>query len=270
MTVSLVLLVAVYWLAVLTTTGQELENAALRGADQAPAAESDGAWSALGDITIWTLAIATALVGMIGLLRRKVFLAVVAVSVIVGGQIVTQVLKRFVLPRPDLVEVSGHYAHNSFPSGHTTIAMTVLVALFLVVPYRWRGVAMFVVMTWAVGIGAYTTTAKWHRFSDTFGADMVALICGAVAALLLLRRGAVTVSRSRPKVRVVYVVAMAVVGAFSLAVGTFIGVASGIQDLRDPIIEWNLYLTANSLATGCSVLSALAYWATWRRLDVRA
>ncbi|OLT54298.1 phosphoesterase PA-phosphatase [Corynebacterium sp. CNJ-954] len=269
LTVCLGLLVVVYALAVLTTTGQALENAALRGADQAPSAESDGAWSALDQITVWTLGIATALVGLIGFLRRKVVLAVVAVAVIVGGQLVTQVLKRFVLPRPDLVEVAGHYAHNSFPSGHTTIAMTVLVAVLLVVPYRWRGIAMLVVMTWAAGIGAYTTTAKWHRFSDTLAADLVALICGSIAALILLRRGTIGTTSSRPKARVVYVVAMVFLGTTTLTLGTFLGAWAGMQDLRDPDVEWVSYLAANSLATGCSVLAGLAYWASWRRLEVR-
>lgn len=107
--------------------GQALENAALRGTDQASAADSDEAWEGLGDITVWTLGIATAVIGLIALLRRKVLLAFVAVGVIVGGQVITQALKRFILPRPELVEVTGDYAHNSFPGGHTTIAMTVLV-----------------------------------------------------------------------------------------------------------------------------------------------
>src|SRR5690625_3551236 len=155
--VSIVLLIATYVLAVLTATGQGLENTALRGADQASPADSDEAWESLGNITIWSLGIATAIIGLIGLLRRKFILAVVGMGVIVGGQVITQALKRFILPRPELVEVTGDYTHNSFPSGHTTIAMTVLVAVLLVVPYRWRGWAMLVVMTWAVSIGAYTT-----------------------------------------------------------------------------------------------------------------
>src|SRR5690625_3605382 len=129
--VSIVLLIATYVLAVLTATGQGLENTALRGADQASPADSDEAWESLGNITIWSLGIATAIIGLIGLLRRKFILAVVGMGVIVGGQVITQALKRFILPRPELVEVTGDYTHNSFPSGHTTIAMTVLVAVLL-------------------------------------------------------------------------------------------------------------------------------------------
>ncbi|HLR48447.1 MAG TPA: phosphatase PAP2 family protein [Corynebacterium sp.] len=266
--ISAILLATVYALAVLTPTGQALENAALRGADQASAADSDEAWKGLGEITVWTLAIATAAIGIIGFLRRKVILAVVGVGVIVGGQLITQSLKRFILPRPELVEVTGDYAHNSFPSGHTTIAMTVLVAVILVVPFRWRGFAMLIVMSWSVGIGAYTTTAKWHRLSDTIGADLVALIVGAIAALILLRCGSVRRTEQRPKLRIVYVVVMALGGSFTLIIGILLGYLAGTQDLHDPVIDWDIYLAANSLAGAGSIITGLVYWGTWRCLEV--
>ena len=268
--ISIVLLIATYAVAVLTPMGQALENTALRGADQASTADSDQAWEGLGEITIWTLGVATAAIGLIAVLRRKILLAFVAVGVIVGGQIITQSLKRFILPRPELVEITGDYAHNSFPSGHTTIAMTVLVAAILVVPFRWRGLAMLLVMTWSVGIGAYTTTAKWHRLSDTIGADFVALIVGAVAALILLRYGAIQRTEQRPKLRVVYVVVMAIGGFVTLVIGGLLGYLAGVQDLRDPVIEWDIYLAANSLATAGSIIAGLVYWGTWRRLEVAA
>ena len=70
--VSIVLLIATYVLAVLTATGQDLENTALRGADQASSADSDEAWESLGNITIWSLGIATAAIGLIGLDRKSV------------------------------------------------------------------------------------------------------------------------------------------------------------------------------------------------------
>lgn len=266
--VSIALLIAVYVLAVLTSSGQALENAALRGADQVSTSDSDEAWENLGDITVWTLAIATAAIGITGLVRRKVILAVVGVGVIVGGQIITQALKRYILPRPELVDVTGDYAHNSFPSGHTTIAITVLVAVLIVVPYCWRGWAMLIVMTWAISIGAYTTTAKWHRFSDTLGAVLVALIVGALAALILFRYGLIQVTAEKRRLRVVYVVVMTIGGVVTLGLGVFIATLGRGQDLHDTLVEWNMYLAANSLATACSIIAGLIYWATWRRLEV--
>lgn len=120
----MVVLVASYLLAVWTRTGQAVENAALRGADQVAEQDAVEANETLSAITLISLIGAMILVAVIALLRRRLDLAVAAVGVIVLGQMLTQALKRFILPRPDLVEVAGDYSHNSFPSGHTTIAMT--------------------------------------------------------------------------------------------------------------------------------------------------
>lgn len=126
--VSVIVLFGTYAYSVLTATGQAHENAALRGADQLSGGEADVANSALGAITIWSLVAAIGLVALVGLIRRQFDLVIGGVGVIVAGQVITQSLKRFILPRPALVEVTGNYTHNSFPSGHTTIAMTVLFA----------------------------------------------------------------------------------------------------------------------------------------------
>lgn len=136
------------------------------------------------------------------------------------------------------------------------------------VPYRCRGLAMLIVMTWSVGIGAYSVTAKWHRLSDTIGADFAALIVGSIAALVLLRYGAIQRTEYRPKLRVIYVVLMSIGGFMTLAVGALLGYLAGVQDLRDPVIEWDLYLAANTLATAGSIIAGLVYWATWRRREV--
>ena len=66
-----------------------------------------------------------------------------------------EVLKRFLLPRPDLVVAPDEFFHNTFPSGHTTIAMTVLVAAMLVVPHRRCGVTLVAIVASAVAIGIH-------------------------------------------------------------------------------------------------------------------
>ncbi|MBP1325915.1 membrane-associated phospholipid phosphatase [Leucobacter exalbidus] len=190
-----------------------------------------------------------------------------AAGVIIGGQIITQILKRFILPRQPLVEVVGDYSGNSFPSGHTTIAITVLVAVLLVVPFRFRGIAMFLVIPWATGIGAYTITAKWHRFSDALGADMIALLLGSLAVLVLLRMGRIKPAKTRPKLRVIYAVAVSIAGVSALVLGAFLGASVGTMPLDTSIVEWNAYLAAHSLASGCSILTAIIFWASWRHLE---
>jgi membrane-associated phospholipid phosphatase len=269
--VCAVVAVAVYFLAVWTVPGQELENAALRGADEAAVRDQVVADEGLGRITVYSLAVAVVLVAVAGLVRRRPGLAVAGVGVIVAGQVVTQVLKRFVLPRPQLVPLTGHYAGNSLPSGHTTIAMTVLFAALIVVPYRWRGVALFFLLSWAVGIGAYTVTAKWHRLSDTLTADAIALALACLASWWLARRGAVHRHEGKRRIpRVVVVTFAALGGLVFLALGAvLIGAAlsqGGYEEtLRDN--TYVVYLAASSFASAGSVAAALVFLATWRRLE---
>ncbi|UOZ03010.1 phosphatase PAP2 family protein [Amycolatopsis sp. WQ 127309] len=268
----LVVLILVYVLAVLTVTGQELENAALRGADQAAARDQTAADQSLSRITLYSLGVAVVLVAVIGLLRRRPALAVAAAGVIVAGQVVTQGLKRFVLPRPSLVPLTGHYADNSMPSGHTTIAMTVLFAALLVVPHRWRGVTMVLLLSWAVGIGAYTVTAKWHRLSDTLAADAIALGLACLASWWLARRGVVRRYEGRRRIpRVLVVVVTALAGLVFLALGGFLIGAALSQDGLDATLRdntWVVYLAASSLASAGSVAAALVFLGTWRRLEI--
>ncbi|SDG07220.1 PAP2 superfamily protein [Lentzea fradiae] len=256
----------VYVLAVLTRTGQTIENAALRGVDQDDVSETDAAWAALGQITVYSLAAAVLAVALVGVLRKRWDLTVAAVSVIVAGQLVVQVLKRFVLPRPALVEVTGDYAHNSLPSGHTTIAMTVLFAAVIVVPWKWRGVMLFFVLPWATAIGQYTLTAKWHRLSDTLAADGIALAVAALASLWLQRKGSLQVYDGPRRVgRVVLVVFWSLVAAVSLVLGVILwGVPLARQGLDAD--EWVVYLGAGSFASAGSLIAALTFLACWRRI----
>lgn len=269
---SALLAVVVYLFAVQTATGQALENAALRGADQADAGAQSTAEGALDEITVYSLAVATLAVAVIGLLRRRLDLAIASVGVIVIGQLITQALKRYLLPRPELIPVTADYAENSLPSGHTTIAMTVLFAALIVVPYRWRGVAMFFVLAWAVGIGAYTITAKWHRLSDTLTADAIALAVACLASLWLARRGVLRRHDGpRRAPRVVIVVCAVLVGVAFLALGTvLLGAPLVVQGLDATLQNdtWVVYLSATSFATFGSIATALVFLATWRRLEI--
>ncbi|WP_228769839.1 phosphatase PAP2 family protein [Actinokineospora alba] len=271
---ALIALIGVYLLAICTRTGQAWENAALRGADQVDPETLDTARNDLGEITTYTLAGAILLVGVVGLLRRRVDLAVAGMGLIIVGLGITEVLKRFVLVRPELLETSGHYAHNSFPSGHTTIAMTVLLALLIVVPYRWRGVTMFFATLYALGIGAQTVTAKWHRVSDTLGADAVALLCACAVSWWLMRRGRIIRHTGRPLVsRTIIVTFWALALAFVGAAGAIILDATANQGdpaQFDATALDNAYLAANALAIAGSIATLLIFWGLWRRLEIPA
>lgn len=267
---SLAVLAVSYLLAVWTVAGQNLENAALRGADQVASDEAAIADETLGHITVASLGVAVAVVATIALVRRRVDLAIAGVGVIVLGQVITQSLKRFLLPRPPLVDVVGDFTGNSFPSGHTTIALTVLFALIIVVPYRWRGLSLMLALVWAIGIGAYTVTAKWHRFSDTLGAAAVALLCACLASWWLSRRGKVFEHTGRIyRGRVFLTVFLVAATAIPLLAGALLwGVPAweGIDIAQmDPVLDYTAYLGAHSLAAGFSGLAALVFLGLWRR-----
>lgn len=267
--VAVVLLVGVYIVAVLTPWGQHWENSALTGSDRASPEEQAQALDALAAIQIWSLAAALAAIAVIGLLRRQARTTVIALAVVLAGAGGTEALKRWILPRPDLVGARVDLVQNSFPSGHTAIAMTTMVAVFLVVPYRWRGWAMFVVMTWATSIGQYTVTAHWHRLSDTVGADLIAVVLGSIAAFWLHRRGLVrVVGTRRYGGRVVYVVVTAVLGTLSLGLGALLVWVSINQEISGGSGDHNAFLATQVLAGAFSTAAALVYWATWHRLEV--
>ncbi|GGC65187.1 phosphoesterase [Hoyosella rhizosphaerae] len=257
---------------VLTTVGQQIENAALRGADQVDAAlvaESD---SALDAITITSLAVASVLVVLIAMARKRVDLAVAAGTIIIVSSFITQVLKRFVLQRPELVEVAGPYVNNSFPSGHTTIAISVLFALLIVVPFRWRGLAMFFSAFYAVAIGAHTLTSKWHRFSDVLGANLIALGVACFVTAVLVKRGALMrVPSGRYPLRVIFVVVPILLSAVATTlIGSVLITLSDIPAVADSTLDYNMYLALHALAAGCSGVVVLIFWWTWRRVDVAA
>jgi membrane-associated phospholipid phosphatase len=141
----------------------------------------------LGDLA--PLLILLAAVAVLGLRlgrRREVIAAAVVVA---GANLTTQLLKT-------TLEHARHKAFehgvelpwpNSFPSGHTTAAASIAVALLLVVPalHRRRAAAVGLLLTSAVGISV--VVLGWHYPSDVLGGFLVVSAWGfsAVAYLRL-------------------------------------------------------------------------------------
>ena len=75
---------------------------------------------------------------------------------------------------------------NSLPSGHTTVAASVAVALVLVLPPKARAFAAVVGAAYAAVAGVATLSAGWHRPSDAVAAFLVVGVWAALAGLLLL------------------------------------------------------------------------------------
>jgi membrane-associated phospholipid phosphatase len=186
-----------YLLMVRTSLGQRFDDAAYLGAQhQAPGlAAADR--SQLERITADSFALVLLALVAIGLLRRRFLLglgAAVAAGVAVVG---TDLLKDRLLTRPDLAG-SFFVRSNTFPSGHTATAVACAMALILVCPPRWRGVAAVVAGGYGWVTAAQVQTAGWHRPSDAIGAALLAFAAvTAVGAVLAWTRPVSSVTESR-------------------------------------------------------------------------
>jgi membrane-associated phospholipid phosphatase len=205
---------AVYAVAVRTTTGQEVEDAALSAVGDRPELQQR-ADDDLRDLTERSLVVAAVVVVAIALVQRRPRLAV-ALVVLVGGSILTtEALKRVLLVRPPLASAAGALADNSFPSGHATVATALAVAFVLAVPPPWRGIATMPAAVYASVRGWQTVTAGWHRGSDVVGAVLVVMTWAcAMGAVLVARQG---IGRARSDS------GLATLGAAAAGITAFVG-----------------------------------------------
>ncbi|SDB95735.1 PAP2 superfamily protein [Sanguibacter gelidistatuariae] len=121
----------------------------------------------------------------VALVRRRWSLAAQVAVVMVGSNVSTQLLKNYVFDRADLGTES--WWGNSLPSGHTTVAASVSVALVLAVPRVARPVVALLGAAYTAATGISTLVGQWHRPSDVVAAVCVVLFWGALACVLTTR-----------------------------------------------------------------------------------
>lgn len=166
--------------------GQLLDTVALTANQIGQARLENLVSTILNTLSAVSLAIATAVVGFIALIRRRVAVAVGAILLIVGANVTTQIAK-YVIDRPDLgVDPQRAAAGNSLPSGHTTIAASVAVALLLVLPGRIRGAVAVLGAVFVSAAGIATLSAGWHRPSDAVAALLVVAAWACAASLFII------------------------------------------------------------------------------------
>ncbi|MGW3961840.1 phosphatase PAP2 family protein [Amycolatopsis sp. NPDC005003] len=180
--------VVAYLLFVRTEAGRGVENGVVRSAQTAGTAVD---WAAplreadlvvvLGGVAVLIVAIAVA--------RRRPALGVPALTMLTAPLVVAQLLKLYVLERPSTGDRFGVASHNSFPSGHVSAAMAVLVALAIVLPRRFRLPALVTGGLGVAWVSAAAVALGWHRLSDTVGGCLlVAAVTCAGAAVVSARR----------------------------------------------------------------------------------
>lgn len=183
--VSAAAVVAVWWVFVTTRTGQVLEQAAFEGSEMGASRLWLVAEPVLEVISLPFVGLVLLTAMLLAVVRRRVLLAVQVAVLMAGANLSTQVLKHVVLDRPDL-DV-GDRLSNALPSGHTTAAASVSVALLLVLPPRFRPVAAVVGVVYTCATGISTLVGQWHRPSDVVAAVLVVGAWAGVAAALGVR-----------------------------------------------------------------------------------
>ena len=138
-------------------------------------------------VSVGTLVLAMALVAAVAFLRGRPRLALVAAASVAAAVLSTEVLKLIILERPDYVPSGLSNGGNSYPSGHTTVGMSVCLAALLVVPARLRIVTALGAGAIGAAFGVAVVAAGWHRPSDAAGAYLVCLAVAALAAIAIRR-----------------------------------------------------------------------------------
>lgn len=172
----------VTWQAfVLSPRGRALDVGALDGAEFGRNQLWTAAEQVLDVISVPFIALVLLATTLLAVLRRRVVLAVQVAVLMGGANLTTQVLKNWLLDRPDVG--LGDHLLASLPSGHTTAAASVATALVLVVPRRVRPAAAVVGAVYTVATGVSTLVAGWHRPSDVVAAVLVVLAWTGLASV---------------------------------------------------------------------------------------
>lgn len=182
----IVALALAYYGFVLTTTGQTVDDRAMVAAQTYLDADVARATALrfLQHLPEASAVIAAVVLLIVAIARRRFEAVVIAAGTALGATATTQVLKNWVLGRPDL----GVSAANvpSFPSGHVTVAAAAMVAIILVATPRIRPVLATLGGLFAAAAGVATYMLGWHRPADILGAYLVAGLWGLVGGWLVL------------------------------------------------------------------------------------
>jgi membrane-associated phospholipid phosphatase len=158
-----------------------------------------------GLYTVWALIV----VG-IALLRRQLRLALAMAVVLPLAPLSAEVLKPL-LAHPHAYAGVKDINPASWPSGHSTAAMTLALCAVLVAPYALQPLVALLGGIFVVGVGISLLILAWHMPSDVFGGYLLAGLWVSVAVTILraseprrpsgaLQRGALRGGGARPRV----------------------------------------------------------------------
>ncbi|MBN9178885.1 MAG: phosphatase PAP2 family protein [Microbacterium sp.] len=179
-----VVLAASYLFFVQGYMGQLIDEQARTGAQFALVAQASTLLDAVPLLSAGLVVVAV----LIGVIRRQVLATTVALCVVAAANLTSQLLKHEVLTRPDN-GATGTW-HNSFPSGHTTVIVSAVFALFLVSAPRLRPFIAGIGSLAIIAVGALLVGSQWHRPSD--------VVAGVLVVAIYVFLGGAVLARVRP------------------------------------------------------------------------
>jgi membrane-associated phospholipid phosphatase len=168
--------VFVWLVAFSLPTGRSLDARALQafaGVVPAPLTPSIKGAAALADPL--PLALGGLALAALAIARHRLLMAATVVLILVGANVTTQLLKP-ALADLRIIEVNGLLSiyPGSWPSGHSTAAMSLALCLVLVVGPQLRPLAALLGAGYAIAVGYALVALGYHLPSDVFGGYLVA------------------------------------------------------------------------------------------------
>jgi membrane-associated phospholipid phosphatase len=125
-----------------------------------------------------------ALLMLVALARGRPRLAAVVPVVMIGSVLSSEALKPLLPHVHQFVSGGGlHISPDSWPSGHSTAAMSMALSAVLVAPRRWRGPVAALGGIFAVAVGFSVLTLAWHLPSDVVGGFLMAGLWMSMAVI---------------------------------------------------------------------------------------
>lgn len=176
-------LALVYLVALGTTRGISFDATAVARIDPATRPRAYEATSELlHTIGVESLVLLGGGIVAVALIRGRFAQALAAGAVILGAGLTSQALKPLLGELDPLGGEAARALPGSFPSGHATVAMSIGLALMLVVPPTVRLLAAVLGAGYAAAIGVGLMALSFHYPSDVVGGYLVAAAWAAVAA----------------------------------------------------------------------------------------
>ncbi|GIF26930.1 membrane-associated phospholipid phosphatase [Actinoplanes tereljensis] len=247
---------ALYRAFVLTSLGQYVDTTAMRGGDVSHPRVVEVLSRTLNGTTLISLVGVCLAAATIGVLRKRIDLAVGAALLVLGANGSCQLLKMR-LDRPDY---DGLTTPNSFPSGHTAAAASVAFALILVLPAAVRGMVTMIGAGYVIVIAIATVWAEWHRPSDTVAAILLVLAWSAFVSFVIRLRRSRHVSPAERHSRVGTVVLLIVTVVAGIA-GVLGLVTTAMSERVSPdLVSGQFAFLAGSAGIAAAVAGAFLIW----------